>query len=51
LFAWNEFAHTEVLDRELVFAVGGKGVSSQQPAARSERQSFDELGLGSIAAM
>ena len=45
LLAWDEAADAEVLDRELVFAVGRELVVHEHPAARAERQPLDVVVL------
>ena len=49
LLAGNEFADAEVLDRELVFAIGREAVPDRHPAARAERQALDVLVLRGVA--
>ena len=49
LFARNVAAETEVLDRKLVLAIGGKVVANQHSAAGAKRQTFDVLILRRIA--
>ena len=49
LFAGDVLAEAEILDRELVLAVGGKVVRDQHVRRESERQPFDVLILGRIA--
>ena len=44
-FARNEAADAEVLNRELVFAVGGEDVARHHAAARAERKSRDVATL------
>ena len=49
LLAGNEAADAEVLDRELVLAVGREVVAHQHAAARAERQPLDVLVLRRVA--
>src|SRR5204863_6275567 len=49
LLAGNEAADAEVLDRKLVFAIGGEVVAHKHAAASPERQTLEMLILRCVA--